>query len=182
MTRPGPGPRTPACVTFYPGGMPEVSRTIPASAERTFALLANVEHHDRWIPLTTISRPPGEAGTPLHHGSRFLADTAGILPDRMVVVSSPDDRTPDSTSNDDAPRSGEPLLLHLRKLGPFLVGETWIRIQATSPGASTCVATWGYRVGIAVGHRVIAKRATTFACLAMARMVLWRLRSPRTRN
>ncbi|PFG19250.1 SRPBCC family protein [Serinibacter salmoneus] len=144
--------------------MPEVSRTIPASAQRTFALLADVERHDRWIPLTTITRPPGEAGTPLRPGSRFLADTAGILPDRMVVT----------RAHDGAAHPGEPLALHLRKLGPLLVGETWIRVQPTSPEATTCVATWGYRVGIAVGHRVIARRATTVGCLAMARMVLWR--------
>jgi hypothetical protein len=102
-----------------------VRRTIPASADETFALLADLRGHHRWIPLTTTDAPP----PPARPGDALTALTAGVLPDRMRV----EHVRPPSVD-------GGPGVLGVRKLGPVLLGDVEITVTPAGPGAS--VVDW----------------------------------------
>jgi hypothetical protein len=102
-----------------------VRRTLPAPAPVAFALLADLRGHHRWIPLTSTDAPP----PPVRRGDTLTALTAGIFPDRM--------RVEDVRHPDDVHHHGE---LHVRKLGPVLLGDVRITVTPTGPGTS--VADW----------------------------------------
>lgn len=102
-----------------------VRRIIPAPADETFTLLADLRGHHRWIPLTTTDAPP----PPARPGDALNALTAGVFPDRMRVE---EVRPP---SDDDGPG-----VLVVRKLGPVLLGRVEITVASLGPGS--CEVDW----------------------------------------
>jgi hypothetical protein len=94
-----------------------MQRIVDLSAEDAFALVANFKTHERWIPLTTISTPPG----PLAEGDEVVARSAKILDDRMRVVEL------------DRPEGLLPGVLRVQKLGPLLLGEATITVVPSGP-------------------------------------------------
>lgn len=114
-------------------------RTLPLRAEDAWALLTDMRHHVRWIPLTSINAP---ATLPV--GAVFTATSGPFatrgapgLADRMQVVRSDPPRT-------DEHGPGRAGVAVYRKLGPLLHGTAEIQVRPLGP--ATCAVRWVERV------------------------------------
>ena len=108
-----------------------MQRTVDLSAQDAFALVADFRTHERWIPLTTISTPPG----PLAEGDEVVACSARILDDRMRVAEL------------NPPEGLLPGVLRVEKLGPVLLGDATITVVPSGPDRS--VVRWEEDVWLA---------------------------------
>jgi len=134
------------------------SVVLPVSAERAWALVADVRNHVRWIPLTRIDAAPS-----LGVGDRFtavsgpgaLCGSPGLV-DRMVV-----ERT-------DAPDTGTGTagVAVYRKLGPVLLGTASVRVEPRGP--ASCRIVWAEDVHL----RGLPARVTAPVLAAPAGLML----------
>ncbi len=144
-----------------PGRLVAVSRMLPISAAEAFRLLTDARNHARWIPMTRVEAPPG----PPRRGAVVTAVSGpfarrgapGIV-DRMRI-----DRW-------DPPDEGVPGVAVFTKLGPVLLGESQIVVEAAGPHRSR--ATWSERVrlaGPAPAAALVAPVLRAMLALALAR-------------
>lgn len=130
-----------------------VARVLDVPPERAFRLVAALDQHGRWIPLTRVAAPSGVPDA----GDDVVARTAGVFVDRMRVVGV------------DPPRE-----LVLRKLGPVLLGTARIVVTAVPGGRSR--VSWAYDArlrGPVPASRVLNPVLEAMAGLAMWRMGRW---------
>ncbi|SDC86561.1 Polyketide cyclase / dehydrase and lipid transport [Sanguibacter gelidistatuariae] len=115
----------------------QVTRVVDLDAASTFALLADVRNHVRWIPLTHGRYPMTAAGPlpagPFPVGTRFtmISGPGRGLPDRMIV-------TELRTAGPGAACTTSSMTL--RKAGPVLLGAAGIIVEPSGPGRSR--VTW----------------------------------------
>ena len=108
-----------------------MQRTVDLSAADAFTLVTNFAAHERWVPLTTITRPSRSVA----EGDEVVARTARFLVDRMRIV----ELTP--------PEGQVPGVMKVRKIGPLLLGAAVITVEPLGPGSS--VLRWSEDVWLA---------------------------------
>ena len=110
------------------------TQQMPASAERTWALLTDWSAHSRWIPATVVSVVEDSGGV----GTRFVGRSAlgplGFDDPMTVTVFDP----PTATS------SGR---CEIVKTGSVVLGTAGFTVSATSP--NSCSVTWWEDVEVA---------------------------------
>lgn len=131
---------TRSAATKGPGRAVSVTRPLPLPAAEAFALLTDLRHHIRWIPMTRVDVPPG----PPRLGAQVTAVSGpfarrgapGVV-DRMRI---------DRLDPPDA-AAGTPGVAVLTKLGPILLGSA--RIVVAPAGPSHSRVTWSEQAWLA---------------------------------
>lgn len=111
------------------------SRSINASADAVWNLLADLSQHEALIPLTTM-QAPARVTEP---GDIIVARTAKVLVDRMTT------QQVDSAGTDSA-APGWVRVASLRKDGPLLFGQAGIAVRSEGPSRSTVL--WAEDVSV----------------------------------
>ncbi|MDM8083343.1 SRPBCC family protein [Cellulomonas cellasea] len=141
-----------------------VARVLPLPAAEAFALLVDLRHHVRWIPMTRVEVPPGPPRVGAHvtavSGPLARRGAPGLV-DRMRI---------DRLDPPDA-ATGSPGVAVLTKLGPILRGSARIVVAAAGPGHSR--VTWSERVwlaGLVPAAALVAPVLRGMLALALARV------------
>ena len=117
------------------------SLEMPASAERTWALLTDWESHSRWIPATEVRVLSGDGGL----GTRFVGRSSlGRLLPALDRVGFDD---PMTVTVFDPPHDGHAGRCEIVKTGSVVLGTAGFTVAPTGPDA--CTATWWEDVEVA---------------------------------
>lgn len=115
-----------------------VTRTLPVSPEKAWALLVDPRNHVRWIPMTRVDLPGARTQVGVVFTAKsgpFIDRGAPGVVDRMRI-----DRV-------DPPSAGQPGVAVFTKVGPVLRGEA--RIVVVDDGAGHARVTWSEAVELA---------------------------------
>lgn len=155
-----------------------VSRVLPLDAERAWDLVADAQHHTRWVPLTRVdrTRPSAEAAGP--GWERWPGRTGPEVGDRIVAVTGPTARRGGPGLVDrmrieryERPLGAVPGVAVFQKLGPVLLGTARIEVEAA--GASARV-TWSEQVHLRGLPPVATRWLGVLLVDGMLRLVLGR--------
>jgi hypothetical protein len=121
------------------------SEEMPASAERTWALLTDWEAHSRWIPATEVRLLSGDGGL----GSRFVGRSSAALavPGLPPLLDRVGFDDPMTVTVLDPPHDGHAGRCEIVKTGSVVLGTAGFTVVPT--GAGTCTVTWWEDVEVA---------------------------------